>query len=535
MKKNITLSLDKHVFFISISLIVLLVIFLFAFPEGTTEIMVSAKNFMVNNLGFVYTWSGILSVVAVCFFSFSHYGKIKLGDADDKPEYSNLTWASTLFTAGIAAAILYWSPIEWTYYYETPALGIEPLTWEAAEWSQAFTFFHWGIIPWSLYAIGAIPIAYCYYVRKKPVLKVSETCRDLLGKHTDGPIGKLFDICFIIAMVMGATTEIGTAVPYISTAICTLLGIEVHTSTMILVLFATTVLFSVAAFFGLKKGICKLGDTTAFACIGILLFVFIFGPTIFIIKISTTSMGIFTQNFIRMMTWMDPIMNGGFEETWTQFYWAWWMSASLFMAMFIARLSRGRTVRNVLLGSVCYGSLGCGLFFWIFGGFTMNLQFSGEYDLISAIKNIGSNAAIMEALKHLPLGNIVILICAFCGIMLLATTYDASTTSIAAISQLRLKQGEDPNRLLTLFWSCLMVLVPAGIIVANGPFAALQAATIVGSFPVPFILIVEMLTFVKMVKADSNRCTVATEIKITRIDTNKSNNDETDIQKSKVC
>lgn len=494
--------LDRPVFFVTVGLILAVSLPLFLFPSATTDAMVAVKEFIVNKLGFIYTWAGILSVVGILYFSLSRYGKIKFGDPDEKPEYSGYTWAATMFTAGIAAAILYWSPIEWTYYYQEPPLGIPALTWEAAEWSSAYTFFHWGVVPWALYAIGALPIAYCYFVRKTPVLKVSETCREVLGHQTDGVIGKLFDISFIISMLMGTTTEIGTAVPYVTTALCTVAHIETNTTAMLIILLTTTVLFSTAACFGLKKGIAKLGNATSYVGLGILAFVFIFGPTLFILKMSTTSVGLFTQNFVRMVSWMDPVMNGGFAEAWTQFYWAWWMSASLFMGLFIARMSRGRTVRNVLLGSVGYGSLGCGLFFWVFGSFTMDLQFSGKFDMIGAISEKGENAAIMDAIQQLPLGQIVIAACAICGIMLLATTYDASSTSIAAVSQRQLLHGKDPNRLLVLFWSILMVLIPAGIILADGPFEALQSATIAGSLPVTFILIVEMIAFVKMVKVD---------------------------------
>lgn len=494
---------DIPVFAVSVTLILILVLALFIFPSETSTAMQGAYHFVVDKLGFIYTWAGILSVIGILYFSFSKYGKIKFGAPDEKPEYKGFTWAATLFTAGIAAAILYWAPIEWTEYFKSPALGIEPYSREAAEWSGAYTFFHWGVIPWALYAISALPIAYCYFVRKTPVLKVSETCREVLGKHSDGIIGKLFDIIFILAMIMGTTTEIGISVPYVTTAVCTLLGIETDLKWMLIVLFATTILFSIAAYFGLKKGISKLGSATSVLGIGILIFIFVFGPTLFIIKMSTTSVGLFAQNFIRMATWMDPILDGGFVQAWTQFFWAWWLSASLFMGLFIARLSRGRTVRNVLLGSVGYGSLGCGIFFWVMQGYTMDLHFSGKFDMVESIANIGGSETIMQVFQMLPLGKLLILACAICGIMLLATTYDASATSIAAVSQRHLHQGEDPDSKLVLFWSILMVLIPAGILAADGPFTTIQSATVVGSLPVAFVMIVEMIAFVKMVYNDN--------------------------------
>ena len=496
------IKLDRTVFFVSSAIVFIIVFFMFVYPEQTKSTMNLLLHTILNDMGFVYTWAGILAIAGCLYFSFSKYGKIKFGEPDEKPEFNNFTWAATLFTAGIAAAILYWAPIEWTNYYQEPALGVTPNTWQAAEWAQAYSFFHWGAIPWALYSICALPIGYSYFTRKKPVLKISETCRDVIGKHADGFLGKLIDILFIIAIIMGTTTELGTATPLISAAICTLFRVEPIPLYNYIVLGTTTAIFALAAYFGLKKGLTKLGNANYILAIVILLFVFIAGPTVFIIKMATTSTGLFFQNFLQMATWMDPVGNSGFVESWTQFYWAWWMSYGLFMGMFIARLSRGRTIRNVLLGSIFWGSIGCGTFFWILGGFTMDLHFSGALDVLGLIDLKGTYLCIMECLQQLPFSSLLLAAYALCGVLFLSTTFDAATTGIASISQKNLKIGDDPNRKLIIYWSIVMVLLPTAMFTLNGDFETIQTAVVVGSFPTAFIMILQICSFLKMVKAD---------------------------------
>lgn len=500
-RKN-TLKLDKTVFIVSSGLVLSIALLLFIFPESSKQVISVLMDKILGNFGFIYTWAGIASVAVCLYFAFSKYGKIRFGDPDEKPEFTNFTWAATLFTAGIAVAILYWGPIEWVSYYLEPALGVEPGSELAAEWAQAYDLFHWGPIPWALYSICALPIGYSYYTRKKPVMKVSETCRDIIGDQSNKLPGKVIDILFIIAILMGQTVEIGSAMPLITAGFCTIFHLEPNPIYNYIILGTVTVVFAVAAYMGLKKGITRLGRINYVLAIVILLFVFIVGPTVFILKMTTTSTGLFAQNFIRMATWMEPVGTTGFVEHWTQFYWAWWMSAGLFMGMFIARMSRGRTVRSVLIGSIFWGTAGCGAFFWILGGFTMNLQFTGKLDVIGMISQQGESMTIMECLKQLPMSTILIIAYSICGILFLATTLNSMTTGISSVCLKNLQQGDDPDRKLVLYWSVVIVLLPCAMFSMDADFSIIQSATIVGSLPVSVVMVILTLSFVKMVKTD---------------------------------
>lgn len=380
-----------------------------------------------------------------------------------------------------------------------------PLSWEAAEWAGTYGIFHWGITAWSFYAICSLPIGYSYFVRKYPVLRISAACRSVLGDNFNRWPGKVIDIMFIISLALGSATSLSVGVPIVSAAVSETLNIGSSSLMMdLMVLTVTTLIFGVTGFLGLKKGIAKLSNISFYLTLLILGLVLIFGPTIFIIKMATTSIGLLVNNFIRMATWMDPINNNGFPESWTQFYWAWWISYAPFMGLFIARISKGRSIKNMLLGSVAFGSLGCSFFFWILGNFQLHLQISGKLDTVNLVETIGPSATIIKGFNQLPVGKIVILLYAICGILFLATTFNSVAFTFASVSMKELKQDQDPNQYLVLFWAILLALIPAAFLALDGPLSTLQSVTVLGSFPLILVIIIEIWAFVKMVKEDAN-------------------------------
>ncbi len=498
------LKLDKTVFSISIITILAACIPIFLYPLQSSAIIQNIFNFTTSNFGFLFTWSGIV-VIAICsFFAFSNYGNIVFGKSGETPEFNTFTWGAMLFTAGIAAALMYWGAIEWSYYYVKPPFGIESQSWQAAEWSTTYGIFHWGITAWSFYGLCALPIGYSYYVRNKPILKISEVCRGVLGSKVDGPIGKLIDILFILSLICGSATSLGVGVPMVSAGFCKLFGFQESLTINVAVLLFTTLLFSITGFLGLKKGIAKLSNINMFLSFAILSIVLVFGPTIFILKMTTTSIGLLLNNFIRMSTWMDPVLNTGFPEAWTQFYWAWWISYAPFMGLFIARISRGRSVKNVILGSIIFGGLGCASYFWILGNYGLNLQVTGKLDIVNLVSTKGGSFAIMEMLNMLPLGTIIILMYSICGVIFLATTFNSVSFTIAAVTTKEIKQDQEPNRYLVLFWAITLAILPIALLALNGPFSTLQAVTVIGAIPIIFIICIETISFIKEIKRDRN-------------------------------
>ncbi|KGP72594.1 BCCT family transporter [Pontibacillus yanchengensis] len=478
---------------------------LILFPEQGQEVVLAAKDYMTKNFGVLFMLMGIGVFLFLIYVAFSKNGHVKLGDKDEKQEFGTFSWAAMLFCAGIGSSILYWGTIEWAYYYQSPPFGMEGGTKEAIQWASAYGIFHWGPIAWAIYTLPALPIAYFYYVRKKPVLKISEACRPLIGKRADGPIGTIIDVLFMFGLMGGAGTTLALGTPMIAQGISSLTGVEVTIGLKTVILVVCTVIFAVSAYTGLKKGIKVLSDINLWLAFFLLGFIFIFGPTRFIAETTTNSLGLLLDNFFHMSTWTEPFGNlGQFEETlfpesWTIFYWAWWLVYAPFVGLFIARISRGRTIRQMILGTIIYGTLGSILFFGIVGNFGMYMQMTGEFDVIGVLNNQGAPAAIISVMDQLPLAPLMIGIFTVLAIIFLATTFDSSSYILASVVQKQVE--EEPLRWNRLFWAFALCLLPLTLMYLGG-LGTLQTASIVGGFPLIIIMIMLAWSFMKASNAD---------------------------------
>ncbi|MCD5322381.1 MULTISPECIES: BCCT family transporter [Pontibacillus] len=473
---------------------------LVVFPEAGNNVVNIANEFMTRRLGVVYLIAGLGILFFMLYVSFSEKGKIKLGDIDEEPEFNNFSWAGMIFCAGIGASILYWSTIEWAYYYQSPPFGIEQGTEEAILWASSYGMFHWGPIAWGMYSLPALTIAYFYYVRKKPVLKISEATRPVIGKLADTPIGNLIDILFMFGLIGGAATTLALGTPMIAYGLENLFGIQVSLLVKTIVLLVCTTIFAVSAYVGLNKGIKVLSDINLWGSIFLIAFVFVFGPTQFIAETTFNSIGLIFDNFFRMSTWTEPYNSlgpyerTGFPESWTIFYWAWWLVYAPFVGLFVAKISRGRTLKQMVLGTIAYGSTGSILFFGVIGNFGLHMQLTGEFDVISVLENNEPAKAIIDVIGSLPLSFVMVALFTILSVIFLATTFDSSSYILASVVQNEV-EGE-PLRWNRLFWAFALCLMPL-VLMFLGGLSALQTASIVGGFPLIFIMILLAISFMK--------------------------------------
>ena len=266
-------------------LLFIVVIPLVFFPKEGAEWIASAKILMTDKLGFMYLGLGLASFFFMIYIIFSDIGQIKLGEPDEKPEFSTASWAAMLFCGGIGASIMYWGCIEWAYYYLDPPFQLAPGSEEAIRWAATYGIFHWGPIAWSIYLVPALPIAYFFYVRKQPALKVSSALMPVIGEaRSNGWTGKLVDILFIFGLLGGGATTLGLAAPLITEGIHHLFGIPRDTLVQVLVLLACTVLFGYSAYMGMEKGIKVLSNINFWGAMGLLAFILLAGPTIFMLE-----------------------------------------------------------------------------------------------------------------------------------------------------------------------------------------------------------------------------------------------------------
>ncbi|WP_434361264.1 BCCT family transporter [Parasalinivibrio latis] len=498
--------IDKPTFFGALALLFSVVIPLAIWPTEGAEWIAVAKTFMTDKLGFLYLALGLAAFFFMIYIVFSDIGQIKLGDADEAPEFKTASWAAMLFCGGIGASILYWGTIEWAYYYQSPPFQLEPGSEEAIRWAATYGIFHWGPIAWSIYLIPALPIAYFFYVRKQPVLKVSAALMPVIGEaRSHGKLGKFIDVLFIFGLLGGAATTLGLAAPLINEGISYLFGIPSTTGTQIGVLMVCTALFAYSAYKGMEGGIKLLSNINFWGALGLLAFILVTGPTLFMLETGLDSIGRMLSNFFVMATWAEPFGGyGPFEDThfpqdWTIFYWAWWLVFAPSMGLFVARISRGRTIKQMVTGSIFFGSLGCALYFMILGNFGLSLQLSGQLDVVGILNEYGATRAIFSILEQLPMSTLVIAVFTLLCIIFTATTFDSISYILASVVQNNV--SEDPLRWNRLFWAFTLSFMPS-VLMFMGGLATLQTAAIVGGLPLLIIAVMLMISGVKAANLD---------------------------------
>ncbi|WP_394127226.1 BCCT family transporter [Vibrio hepatarius] len=504
--RNTFSLIDKPTFFGAIALLLTIVIPLILFPQQGADWIAIAKSFMTDKLGFLYLALGLAAFFFMIYVIFSDMGQIKLGDPDEKPEFATASWAAMLFCGGIGASILYWGCIEWAYYYQSPPFQLEPGSEEAVRWAATYGLFHWGPIAWAIYLIPALPIAYFFYVRKQPVLKVSSALMPVLGEErTKGAAGKIVDILFIFGLLGGAATTLGLAAPLIGEGLNFLFGIPQTTLSQIAVLLVCTAIFAYSSYAGMEKGIKVLSNINFWGAMGLLAFVLFAGPTIFMLETGLDSIGRMLSNFFVMATWAEPFGGyGTFENThfpqdWTIFYWAWWLVFAPSMGLFVARISRGRTIKQMVSGSIFFGSLGCFLFFMILGNYGLSLQLSGELDVVGILNTEGATKAIFSMLNALPMGTAVIAVFTILCIIFTATTFDSISYILASVVQNDVT--EEPMRWNRLFWAFTLSFLPT-VLMFLGGLSTLQTAAIVGGLPLLGISVMLMISAVRATSLD---------------------------------
>ncbi|WP_114765422.1 BCCT family transporter [Vibrio rhodolitus] len=505
MKDSFSL-IDKPTFFGAIGMLLSVVLPLMIFPEQGAEWIAIAKTFMTDKLGFLYLALGLGAFFFMIYVVFSDMGQIKLGDANEKPEFSTVSWAAMLFCGGIGASILYWGCIEWAYYYQSPPFQLEPGSEEAVRWAATYGIFHWGPIAWAIYLIPALPIAYFYYVRKQPVLKVSSALMPVLGEtRSKGTAGKIVDVLFIFGLLGGAATSLGLAAPLIGEGLNYLFGIPKNTFSQVMVLLICTAIFAYSSYAGLEKGIKILSNINFWGAMGLLAFILIAGPTIFMLETGLDSIGRMLSNFFVMATWAEPFGGyGSFEDThfpqdWTIFYWAWWLVFAPSMGLFVARISRGRTIKQMVSGSIFFGSLGCFLFFMVLGNYGLSLQLSGELNVVGILNAEGATKAIFSMLEALPMGTLVIAVFTVLCIIFTATTFDSISYILASVVQNNVT--EEPMRWNRMFWAFTLSFLPT-VLMFMGGLSTLQTAAIVGGLPLLGISVMLMVSAVRATSLD---------------------------------
>ncbi len=454
---------------------------LILFPAAGREALAAAFAVVTQNLGPVYLLGGLSVLLFLLYLAFGRFGKVVLG-RNANPDYPNFSWASMLFCGGIGTSVLFWGTVEWAHYYATPPFGLAPGTDEAKRWAASYPVYHWTLIGWALYCLPGVAIAYAYHVREIPFLRLSSACEALLGKHSRGWFGRTVDLLFMVGLLGAVSTGVGLGIPLVSAGITHLAEIERSFTLDLMVIFVITATFAVSVYLGLEAGIKRLSNINVGFSVLLLLFVLAFGPTAYIVQQGAATVGHLTVNFITMSTWLDIGNVSNFDESWTVFYWAWWLALGPFMGMFIAKISRGRTVRQTVLGVLGYGSLGCALVFIILGGAAQHQEMTGQTQVLAMVADGLANHAVIEVLDALPLSSIVLPLFVVICIIFGATTYDSAAYTLASCATRSLPTDAHPARWHRVFWAFALGGLPISLIYVGG-LLSLQSAVVAASVP----------------------------------------------------
>lgn len=489
--------MQPQVFFGSALVILTFVFFGGFFSEKTNQVF----NFIQTNIIRYFGWYYILVVsiilLFVIFLLFSKYGKIKLGDEDEKPAYGNFTWFTMLFSAGMGTGLVFWGVAEPMMHYKNPP-AVEAGNSSAMIDSFQISFFHWGLHPWAIYALFGVGIAY-YHFRKKLPLAPRTLLYPLIGDRIYGWVGHLVDILSTVGTLFGVATSLGLGAMQINAGISRISEIAIEPPVQILLIVIITGFATTSVVLGIKKGISRLSQFNIILAIIIMLFVLFSGPTLYILKLFVSSTGNYLQNIVQKSFWINP-NDTAWQQDWTLFYWAWWISWSPFVGIFTARISRGRTVRQYVSWVLILPSIVT--FFWlsVFGGSGLDQIINKGAELYEPIKDQVA-ISLHLLLEQFPLSSITSVL----ATLLITIYFITSSDSGSLVDDMVTSGGHpDPPVAQRIFWALSEGAV-ASILLLSGGLQALRTASLTSGLPLSIILIISMIGLLRAFRQETKK------------------------------
>lgn len=489
-------KIDWMITLVPLGMIIALCILFFLMPDQSNLVLSQIRFFFGDTFGVYYLIIGLGIFVLSLYLAGSKYGDIVLGQPGEKPKYSFFSWGAMMFTCGLAADILFYSFSEWVLYATDP--HIQEMG-SVQNWAGVYPLFHWSFIPWGFYLVLAVAFGFMLHVRKRNRQKYSEACRSILGKHTDGWIGRLIDLLAVFALLAGTATTFSVATPLMATIIGELLHIEVSRTVInIMILMLTCLVYTYSLLHGFK-GISVLANVCIYLFFGLIAFVLIAGgETRYIIETGFSSLGKMVQNFIDLATFSDPLRNTSFPQTWTIYYWAYWMVWCVAAPFFIGSISKGRTVRQTIVGGYVFGVGSTLSSFIVLGNYSMGLQMNGKADFIAQYIESGDlYGMIVSIIKTMPCAELVMVVVLITMIAFYATSFDSIALTASCYSYHSLGENEQPHKGIQLMWCILLILLPIALLFAESSMSNLQSVSIVAAFPIGMVILLIVAGFMK--------------------------------------
>ena len=488
--------IDWMITLVPFCLILLLAGLLFFFPERANAAISAVRFFFGDTFGLYYLVIGVAMLGVSLYLAFSRYGEIVLGDPGEKPRYSFFTWGSMMFTCGLAADILFYSFAEWVMYAANPHLM---QLGSVTEWAGVFPLFHWSFIPWAFYLVLAVAFGFMLHVRKRAKQRYSEACRMVIGEHADSLAGRVIDLFALFALLAGTATTFSVATPLMASILVRLFHVSLsRTAVTILILLVTCAVYTYAVLHGFK-GIGILAKLCIYLFFGLLLVVLLLGgQTRFILENGFQSLGKMFQHFLELATYTDPGRENNFPQDWTIYYWAYWIVWCIAAPFFIGNISRGRTVRQTILGGYLFGVGSTIVSFIVLGNYSLGLQTAHVQDFIALYSDSGDlYSLILSIVDTMPFPTLILVLTFLCMVTFYATSFDSIAYTAACYSYKTLSEDEQPHALIELLWCILLIVLPIALVFSESSMNNIQSVSIISAFPIGLIMIVMVWSFLK--------------------------------------
>ena len=486
---------NPPVFFGAAGLVVAIILFGGIWTSLAGRVFNAVLAFIGENFDWYYVLCVTFILLFVIWLFFSRYGKVRLGGEDSRPEFSTFSWFSMLFAAGMGMGLVFWGVAEPVYHYISPPLA-DGGSARAVQESMRFTFFHWGLHPWAVYIVFGVGIAYFHFRHDLPLAPRS-LLYPILGKWTWGWAGHFVDIFCTVGTLLGVATSLGLGAMQINAGLERLVGLDNDATVQVIIVVLITLVATTSTVSGVARGIRLLSVVNVVLALALLLFVFSFGPTQYILRLFATSLGNYVQHLFETSLWVDLRPGVDWQKNWTIFYWGWWISWCPFVGIFVARISRGRTIREFIFYVLLVPTLVT--FFWLaaFGGTALNIEFLGAGGIAETVQQ---NVALSlnALLERLPFPWVT----QWLGILLVVIFFITSSDSGSLVDDMVTSGGHPhPPLMQRAFWGISEGAMAAVLLLAGG-LKALQAASISAGLPQSFILLAACYSLARALKAD---------------------------------
>jgi glycine betaine transporter len=487
------------VFRISLLLVLILAVVAGSAPVRFEQVADSALAAVIGHAGWLYLLIVFLTLAFLVYLAFGPFARLRIGGHDAEPEFSGPTWLAMLFAAGMGIGLVFWGAAEPVSHLVRPPEGLAPSSPEAARAAMRYTFFHWGLHPWAIYALMGLAIAWFQYNRNGRGL-ISDLLQPLIGERHLGWMGKVVNIVAVVATAIGVATTLGFGTMQISAGMARVFGLPSGLGMQLAVIAVCFVLYMASSASGVDRGIKWLSTFNLLLAGVLLLAVALLGPTGFIFETFTTSLGSYLDHLVEMSLRMAPFTGSSWVADWTIFYWAWWISWSPFVGAFIARVSYGRSVREFILGVVAVPTLLGFAWFATFGGAALWGQIFGGMDMAGALAH-GYETVLFSMYESLPFGGLLSGLSILLLVIFFVTSADSAVLVLGSMSS---ESAGDPTLARKFAWGVAIALIAAAMLIAGG-LDALQTLITVAALPFALLLVGVMVGLQRVLSLEALR------------------------------